>query len=55
MLRDDDSEDVRIASALGLSRMAMLAHEDKLPPRQSTELQVALIEAFNDELESVDV
>ena len=34
MLRDDDSEDVRIASALGLSRMAMLAHEDNLPPRQ---------------------
>lgn len=55
MLRNDDSEDVRIAAALGLSRIATLAHEDKLPSRQAVELQAALTESFNDELESVDV
>ncbi len=55
LLRNDDAEDVRIASALGLSRMATLAHEDKLPARQAVELQAMLTESFNDELEVVDV
>ncbi|MDP6823872.1 MAG: HEAT repeat domain-containing protein [Dehalococcoidia bacterium] len=55
MLRNDDSEDVRIAAALGLSRMATLAHEDKMPSRQAVELQAMLTECFNDELESSDV
>ena len=55
MLRNDDSEDVRIAAALGLSRIATLAHEDKVPPRQAVDLQAMLIESFNDELETSDV
>jgi len=55
MLRNDDSEDVRIAAALGLSRIAMLAHEDKVPPRQAVDLQAMLTESFNDELETSDV
>jgi hypothetical protein len=55
MLRNDDSEDVRIAAALGLSRIAMLAHENKVPPRQAVDLQAMLTESFNDELEASDV
>lgn len=55
MLRNDDSEDVRIAAALGLSRIATLAHEDKIPARQTVELQAMLTECFNDELETSDV
>ena len=55
MLRNDDSEDVRIAAALGLSRIATLAHEDKVPPRQAVDLQAMLTESFNDELETSDV
>ena len=55
MLRNDDSEDVRIAAALGLARIATLAHEDKVPPRQAVDLQAMLIESFNDELETSDV
>ena len=55
MLRNDDSEDVRIAAALGLSRIAILAHEDKVPPRQAVDLQAMLTESFNDELETSDV
>ena len=55
MLRSDDAEDVRIAAALGLSRMTTLAHEDKMPSRQAVELQAVLTECFNDELETSDV
>ncbi|MCH7592938.1 MAG: HEAT repeat domain-containing protein [Chloroflexi bacterium] len=55
MLRNDESDDVRVASALGLSRMATLAHEDKMPARQAVELQAALTECFTDELESPGV
>ena len=55
MLRNDDSEDVRIAAALGLARIATLAHEDKVPPRQAVDLQAMLTESFNDELETSDV
>ena len=55
LLRNDDSEDVRIAAALGLSRMATLAHEDKIQSRQAVDLQAMLTECFNDELETSDV
>ena len=55
MLRNDESDDVRVASALGLSRMATLAHEDRVPARQAVDLQAALIDCFNDELESSGV
>jgi HEAT repeat protein len=55
MLRNDGSEDVRIAAALGLSQIATLAHEDKIPSRQAVDLQAILTESFNDELESSDV
>lgn len=55
LLRNDESEDVRIAAALGLSRMATLAHEDKLPARQAVDLQASLTDCFNDELETSDV
>ncbi|MDA1257464.1 MAG: HEAT repeat domain-containing protein [Chloroflexi bacterium] len=55
LLRDDDAEDVRIAAALGLARMATLAHEDKVPARQAVELQATLTDCFNDEIETSDV
>ncbi|MCH8817375.1 MAG: HEAT repeat domain-containing protein [Chloroflexi bacterium] len=55
LLRNDEADDVRIAAALGLARMATLAHEGKIPARQAVDLQAALTECFNDELESSGV
>ncbi|MFW6174995.1 MAG: HEAT repeat domain-containing protein [Chloroflexota bacterium] len=55
LLRGDESEDVRVSAALSLGRFTPLAHEEKLTERQGCAIREALKEAFEDELETMEV